>query len=979
MEWKKVLAGTLTAAMVLSAVPVTGMAAFAAETTADDMETVSSYKAINQEILKENAKDNSHAQGAYDSELNVNKDGAAANAFDGNDNTLWHENYDNSGSGSQARPSASNPIWIQTGFGVDESGSNQAYTIGKLTYRGRPDSYANHSGTKGLWSTRIERYAILVANVKNGSPTESDWAVAKSGIMPSDLSVGNAVSELTFPAVEATHVRLVCLSTYGNDNYVCAGEINIYQVEDKNVTPAKWNNLEALSKQPENGSVTIVAPGSAKADDRNAEVSDENNSQNESASVVAKKLSGKPRKITLLATPDEGYSFSGWKDENGNVISREAAFEVDTNTYYEEYVPVFVTSDYQKISVLPDGYANTTDQDNPSNIRTNSQRYPIAWTNDGPAWWAFDQSSDDRVWHARYTDSSYPTVNEENNGVANVNGIPAADNKLWVEVSFPETQNVKRITVQPNKKANNSTRPKDYEILAANTEGTASDEDFAVIAKGTFADTTDIKTVELPANVNLTHIRVQFSSGYVHGNTGHLSIANIVLYDDKGNTSVAQVVDIPEVISDDETMGTVTTSTGKILESVSNDITMTATANEGYHFVKWVIRDNDTDEVYERSDARITETVTNNTRYTYRAMFAKDAEVTVSLDNTYLTMNVGDAAQTLTASISGTDNTEVSWVSENDEVATVENGVVTAIGAGETTITATSAADDSKSASCTVVVNAAPDKTTLTALMAEAMQKVNDDTGVKYPQAAKDAVIAAYKVALKAKTAEQIKAAEDTLRDALDNMEPLYKVKINTDWLNDAEVTLTAENGEYASEDGTEIYVPLVDKVTVTASAKDGDTVFTGWQMTVDGVTKTVCTSTSYTFYVIGDTKLEPVYSEFEEAEEVNLFCSSSYRTGTLSFIGKRAVPASYKVVEHGIVITDAKGWEKYKNNTEAFVKGATRTRKSVAKGKANNGTYEAKLKCGKNEKWYGRSYVTYTDGNAVYTLYSEIAEYPHQ
>ena len=77
--------------------------------------------------------------------------------------------------------------------------------------------------------------------------------------------------------------------------------------------------------------------------------------------------------------------------------------------------------------------------------------------------------------------------------------------------------------------------------------------------------------------------------------------------------------------------------------------------------------------------------------------------------------------------------------------------------------------------------------------------------------------------------------------------------------------------------------------------------------------------------------------------------------------------------------VTDATGWNRYENNTEAFVKGATRTRKSVAKGKANNGTYEAKLKCGKNEKWYGRSYVTYTDGVSTYTLYSDITEYPHQ
>ena len=51
---------------------------------------------------------------------------------------------------------------------------------------------------------------------------------------------------------------------------------------------------------------------------------------------------------------------------------------------------------------------------------------------------------------------------------------------------------------------------------------------------------------------------------------------------------------------------------------------------------------------------------------------------------------------------------------------------------------------------------------------------------------------------------------------------------------------------------------------------------------------------------------------------------------------------------------------------------------REMANGKANNGTYEAKMKCGKNEKWYGRSYVTYSDGHTTYTIYSEVESYPH-
>lgn len=70
------------------------------------------YEKIDQSILKANAKDNSHAQGSLNQNTGVYNDGAATNAFDGDDVTLWHENYGNGGAGSKEKPSVSNPIWI---------------------------------------------------------------------------------------------------------------------------------------------------------------------------------------------------------------------------------------------------------------------------------------------------------------------------------------------------------------------------------------------------------------------------------------------------------------------------------------------------------------------------------------------------------------------------------------------------------------------------------------------------------------------------------------------------------------------------------------------------------------------------------------------------------------------------------------------------------------------------------------------------
>lgn len=81
-------------------------------------------------------------------------------------------------------------------------------------------------------------------------------------------------------------------------------------------------------------------------------------------------------------------------------------------------------------------------------------------------------------------------------------------------------------------------------------------------------------------------------------------------------------------------------------------------------------------------------------------------EVTdVALDKSTLTLKVGDAPVQLTATVSPDDASDptVTWTSDNEAVATVADGVVTAVSAGEATITATAG---EKSASCVVTVEA---------------------------------------------------------------------------------------------------------------------------------------------------------------------------------------------------------------------------------------------------------------------------------
>lgn len=904
------------------------------------------YERIDQSVLKENAKDNSHDTSGNDQ--------PARAAFDGNNDTLWHQNWGN-GVGSTVKPSASNPIWIQTSFGT-ENGENKVETVGRLTYRGRPDSYANHAQTKGLWSTRISDYVILAANVAHGSPKAGDWAVVQTATMPSDIAVGNAVSEVEFAPVNATHIRLVCLSTYDNDNYVCAGEINLYRVTDSTYG-ADLMDLNVTVNQGENGNAAIVAPGYQTLNDANKAAAPD-----ESASVIGKYMLGKPRKIQLLAVPASRYAFASWKVNNA-IVSKEAAYLIDTDST-ETYQPEFTqAANYVEITIPTDGGNSET---NPSNIRTNSETKP-ADGRDGPAYYAFD-NSEDTHWHSNWK----PATPENKDGKISVTG------PIWIEAGFNAVKKVAKITYKPRTNGNGACRAKGYEVLVAhmaNPTDQPEDADFALVKTGVLGNNAGPQDIILPTPVAATHVRLKFTSSY-DGQT-YVSASKIGMFEDSANADkYADIVDIPKVTSNDTTLGTVETSNQKMVDKIDNSITMTAKPAADCHFVKWLITDNETKEVSEKSAKSITETVNNNTRYAYTAMFAKDAEVNVNLDQTYVTMYVGDNAQTLVATVTNATNESVTWSTDDEQVATVNDGIVTAVGAGEATITATSVQDETKKATCTVVVNAAPSTGALDTLLAEASEKMNSTTA--YTAESRSKLAEVYKKYVKY-TNENITEAEKNLRTALDNLEALYRVQIGDEFTDISNVTVSAgDDGEVHTDGKTKfVYIPLIGKVTVKASETDSDGYqFAGW--TMKG--KILSTSTSYTFYVTGEMNIIPKYQEEKPAPEISLFCSTKYNTaaGKLSFIAKRSVDKIYTVVEHGVIITDKTGWDNYyKNNKTAMIKGATRTRKSVAKGTANIGTYEAKLKAGKNEEWHGRSYVTYTDGYKTYTEYSEIVDYP--
>lgn len=82
------------------------------------------------------------------------------------------------------------------------------------------------------------------------------------------------------------------------------------------------------------------------------------------------------------------------------------------------------------------------------------------------------------------------------------------------------------------------------------------------------------------------------------------------------------------------------------------------------------------------------------------------AVTSVTLNSSILTLTVGGSA-TLTAAVNPKDADQaVTWATSNAAVATVTGGKVTAVKAGTAVITATSVADKTKKASCTVTVQA---------------------------------------------------------------------------------------------------------------------------------------------------------------------------------------------------------------------------------------------------------------------------------
>ena len=121
----------------------------------------------------------------------------------------------------------------------------------------------------------------------------------------------------------------------------------------------------------------------------------------------------------------------------------------------------------------------------------------------------------------------------------------------------------------------------------------------------------------------------------------------------------------------------------------------------GHQYVEKIIKPTQTTQGYTRHTCSV---CGHSYKDNYTDPLGTEVEVTgVTLNKTSATISKGDSL-TLTATLEPSNATDksITWSTSNSKVASVENGVVTAVSAGTATITASS--DNGKAASCKVTV-----------------------------------------------------------------------------------------------------------------------------------------------------------------------------------------------------------------------------------------------------------------------------------
>lgn len=217
----------------------------------------------------------------------------------------------------------------------------------------------------------------------------------------------------------------------------------------------------------------------------------------------------------------------------------------------------------------------------------------------------------------------------------------------------------------------------------------------------TVADVTDGEQKKINV-IGTTYAGGDSHSITVSGGSTNIDAAGLVPSDSKSNVQVSggdfTFVIPDEYVSNNTNKISVTFKNGEeivIVHVIARGGTVTlpaAPTKDNYIFKGWYV-----------GGTKITNETTFNANTVVNARWSEIPAASISLDKTQLELYVGETA-TLTATVLPMDatNKDVTWKSSNSDVATVENGTVTAVGEGETIITVTT--NNGKTASCTVTV-----------------------------------------------------------------------------------------------------------------------------------------------------------------------------------------------------------------------------------------------------------------------------------
>ncbi len=146
---------------------------------------------------------------------NSGNDGPASYAFNDNTENWWHSNYGAvTDANKNGAASASNPIWIQTGF-------DKVWRVKEIEYTARTNPAGNNC---------ISDYKVYVAKLDDPTetPTDEDFGYPNSPALEGSFG-GNCQGKHTIDfgnLVEVTHVRIAATSSTTDNGYITASNIS---------------------------------------------------------------------------------------------------------------------------------------------------------------------------------------------------------------------------------------------------------------------------------------------------------------------------------------------------------------------------------------------------------------------------------------------------------------------------------------------------------------------------------------------------------------------------------------------------------------------------------------------------------------------------------------------------------------------------------------------------------------------------------